>query len=223
MCGNQVNADTTSGSTIANTNITTMIIVIVLLVFPLYILILNSPLLYVKGYVNMHIPFFFLIILFVIWLGYETRKNTKNQVNDSKRFWERESDALMTPRKPVDDVNFIEIPEDVIPAVIEKPSTDAEREINELTGELKALQSKKIADLSEFTNTDLRLKYGVPNFTMLMDADTNFSRLVQFMPLLIGNLLEAGHRDEAGRLLEFCNSNGIKSGAISRLADECKD
>lgn len=168
----------------------------------------------------MHIPFFFLIILFVVWLGYEVKKNTGLHEKDSKKFWERESDALLTPRKPVDDVAFITIPDEVIPALVESPSTDYEREINELSSELRTLQSQKIADLSEYTNTDLRLKYGVPNFAMLMDADTNYGRLVQFMPGLLSALINSGRNEDAGRLIDFCKANNVTSSAIKRLADD---
>lgn len=168
----------------------------------------------------MHIPFFFLIILFIVWLGYEIKKNSRQHEKDSKSFWERESDSLLTPRKPIDDVKFITIPDEIIPAVIENPVNDPEREINELSDELRSLQSKKIADLTEYTNTDLRLKYGVPNFAMLMDADTTYARLVQLLPALIRNLRDADHRDEACELLRFCSDNDIKSSLISKLEDE---
>lgn len=167
----------------------------------------------------MHIPFFFLIILFVIWLGYETRKHSGQQAKESKNFWDRESDSLLTPRKPLDDVNFITIPDEIIPETIVSPSSDAEREINDLADELKTLQSKKIADLSAYTNTDLRLKYGVPNFAMLMDADTCFGRLVQIMPAIISNLLDAGRKDDAARVFDFCRTNGIDSNMLRKLAD----
>ena len=44
--------------------------------------------------------------------------------------------------------------------------------INELnTGLIEALKEKKILNLSGFTNTDLKLEYGVGNLTDLTDYD----------------------------------------------------
>ena len=89
--------------------------------------------------------------------------------------------------------------------------------INTLSSELRSLSKAKIADLSEYTNTDLRLKYGTPNFTMLSTADTNYTRLVQMMPALVSSLREVGMNAEADRLLDFCDENSITSGKIRNL------
>ena len=89
--------------------------------------------------------------------------------------------------------------------------------INTLSAELRTLSKAKIADLSEYTNTDLRLKYGTPNFTMLSTADTNYTRLVQMMPILVSSLREVGMNEEADRLLDFCDENSITSGKIRNL------
>lgn len=168
----------------------------------------------------MHIPFFFLIILFVLWLGYEVHKNNRAAKDSSKEFWARESEALMTPRKPIDDVKFIEIPDEIIPAKSVSPDNDTEREINELISELEALKKRQIADLSDYTNTDLRLKYGTVNFTRLSNADTAFARVVQIMPALISNLKTSGRTEEADVLLQFCERANISSNAINKLKNE---
>ncbi len=200
----------------------------------------------------MHLPYILIcVLIFTAWLGYEIRKSSRANAKDSEDFWSREHEALMTPRKSIDDVVFITIPKEIIPkkVVYNPPESnspgsndtsddgslsadeyDDEEEdeeentieaayerINTLSAELRTLSKARIADLSEYTNTDLRLKYGVPNFTLLSTADTNFTRLVQIMPILISSLREVGMYEEADRLLAFCDENSISSGKIKNL------
>ena len=203
----------------------------------------------------MHLPYILIcVLIFTAWLGYEIKKNSRANAKESADFWSREHEALMTPRKSIDDVVFITIPKEIIPKKVvynppesEAPGSDdasddpgavsangyydedededeeentietAYERINTLSAELRTLSKAKIADLSEYTNTDLRLKYGVPNFTLLSTADTNYTRLVQIMPILISSLREVGMYEEADRLLTFCDENSISSGKIKNL------
>lgn len=170
-------------------------------------------------------PILVLALIFVVWLGYEIKKSSGDSAADSKQFWARESEALMTPRKSIDDVHFITIPEEVIPnSEFDIPEdcddpTPYER-IKTLSKELLTMSQSKVADLSEYTNTDLRLKYGSPNFTLLSTADTNYSRLVQLMPILLSSLIETKRFDEAHKLLDFCEENGVSSLALTRIKND---
>ncbi|MCR5428929.1 MAG: hypothetical protein K6F16_08060 [Lachnospiraceae bacterium] len=198
----------------------------------------------------MHFPYILAcVLIFTAWLGYEIKKSSRADAKDSADFWAREHEALMTPRKSIDDVVFITIPKEIIPKKVvcnpperELPDDasddpappdpddydedDEEEEdtlatayerINTLSAELRSLSKVKIADLSEYTNTDLRLKYGTPNFTMLSTADTNYTRLVQLIPTLVSSLREAGMDEDAERILDFCDENSITSGKIRNL------
>ncbi len=170
-------------------------------------------------------PILVIALIFVVWLGYEIKKSSGDSAADSKQFWARESEALMTPRKSIDDVKFITIPEDIIPNIDFEIPADCEdptpyERIESLSKELLTMSKNKVADLSEYTNTDLRLKYGSPNFTLLSTADTNYSRLVQLMPLLLSSLIETGRADEARKLLDFCEENGVSSLALTRIKND---
>ncbi len=213
-----------------------------------------------------------LVLIFVAWLNYELRKASRQNDSGSAKFWARESEALLTPRKSIDDVKFIVIPKEIIPKKIkplpvtppespsdqesasespsavpadprdsltavpayeDDPDDDDEDEedtsdsyethverINTLSAELKVLSKKQIADLSEYTNTDLRIKYGSPNFNQLFEADNNFTRLVQIMPILINSLIKIGKVEEAAGLLDFCDENAIVTGELKKLRSE---
>ena len=165
----------------------------------------------------MRIPIFFLIIVFVIWLGYEVKKNTGQHIKESRAFWDREKESFLTPRKSTEDIHYIELTEDIIPPEILDAEAESAVRANELSAELRTFIGKKIADLSEYTNTDLRIKYGAPNFNELWDADNNFARLVQIMPKLIEALLDSGMTSEASELMAFCDASGISSTELTRL------
>lgn len=171
------------------------------------------------------IPLFFLIILFVVWLGYEIKKTSRATKKDSEAFWKKEHDAFLTPRKPIDDINFITIPDEVIPAALTRvpdgyEDEDGEElmaELNAMIGEFRKLAGSQMADLSAYTNTELRLRYGAPNFTELSNADTAYTRLVQLIPSMVKTLRELGLNEEASKLIEFCGQNGISSARIRAL------
>ena len=167
-------------------------------------------------------PILFIVLIFVIWLSYEIKKSSKGSKDSSKQFWERESEALLTPRKSLDDINFITIPENILPPVDFEIPADCEdttpyERVKTLGTELATLSKAQIADLSEYSNTELRLKYGSPNFTRLSNADTNYTRLVQIMPVLISSLRKTGANEEADKLIDFCKNNSITSNAIRSL------
>lgn len=173
------------------------------------------------------IPLFFLIILFVVWLGYEIKKGNRDSKKASEDFWKKEHEAFLTPRKSIDDIRFIVIPDEIIPSALEClpegfDNTDNEGEdnlceLNAMIDELRKLSASKIADLSAYTNTELRLRYGAPNFTELSNADTAFTRLLRLIPKLVECLREFGLDDDAKKLLDFCDQNGITSKKIRAL------
>ena len=76
--------------------------------------------------------------------------------------------------------------------------------INELnTGLIEALKEKKILNLSGFTNTDLKLEYGVGNLTELTDYDNNYVTLSRSLARIAELLTEQGLKKEAAAFLEF--------------------
>ncbi len=157
--------------------------------------------------------YFCLVMLFVIWFTYERKKNDTDY-SKSKAFWERERSATYVPKQSTDDIRFIEFTEDLIPTASDGDSDDLKAVIEDL----HRLVGVKICDLSEFSNTDLKLKYGTANFTDLSVADNNYIRLVQWSGKLLTCLDEAGRLEEAGPVIDFLNKNGVSSGIISKYS-----
>ena len=68
---------------------------------------------------------------------------------------------------------------------------------------IEALKEKKILNLSGFTNTDLKLEYGVGNLTELTDYDNNYVTLSRSLARIAELLTEQGLKKEAAAFLEF--------------------
>ena len=154
---------------------------------------------------------FCLVILFLIWFTYERKKNDTDY-SKSKAFWDREQKASYVPRASMDDIEFITIPEDAIPA--SRP--EFSEELRDAINELRSLSSQQICDLSEYSNTDLKLKYGTGNFMDLSKADNNYTRLVQWSGKLLTRLDEEGYLNEAASYMEFLRQNNITSRLLEK-------
>jgi len=153
----------------------------------------------------MRIPYFGLIMIFVIWLTYEIKKHTKEAKKTEADFWERERKSGFIPRKSTADITYITIDESFLP--INRGNSDSE--LNILCSRILQFTDKKIADLSGLTNTELKEKYGTGNFTSLSEADSNFTAIVPLLGHLCELLYEEGRLAEAETAANFCVQNGI--------------
>lgn len=158
--------------------------------------------------------FFCLVILFLVWFTYERKKNDTD-FSKSKAFWERERKATFVPRQSMDDIKFIEFTEDLIP----EARPDSSEELKAVIEDLHRLPGAKICDLSEFSNTDLRLKYGTGNFNDLSIADNNYTRLIQWSGKLLKYLDEEGHPEDGRALIDFLRKNNITSQLIAKYTN----
>lgn len=146
-----------------------------------------------------------------------SKKNSKKAEED---FWNREREANSVRKKPLDDLNYIQIPYEKLPFHI---LTD-NQQIQDCVEQVNSLRDLKVVNLSEFTNTDLKLKYGTANITVLSEYDQNFTLLVRTLYKWGSLLYEAGYKEEALLPLEFAISIGTDvSGNYKLLASIYKE
>lgn len=146
----------------------------------------------------MKFPIFASVIVFVIWLAYEIRKAKRKNDKVVKEFWEREDEANATRRKSLADLVMISIPLDKL-SLPSDSSDSLKEDFNTLT----RLSECKITNLTGYTNTDLKLKYGAPNFPLLSEWDENFTTMVQTLQKMAVELFKAGNLDLAETYLSF--------------------
>ena len=72
-----------------------------------------------------------------------------------RAFWDREQRANFTRKKPLDNLNYITIPDNIL----HMAPASMTAEIQNCLKDLGDLSSGKIVNLTGFTNTDLKLEY----------------------------------------------------------------
>ena len=115
---------------------------------------------------------YFIIILIVIQLY--LKKSTRSGSERSKKYWEREQKANSTRKQDISTLNYIKW-DDSLPAIdnsltladILNNSPEALKAYNNI----QTLKTEPMLNLSEYSNTDLKLKYGVANLDTLTQYD----------------------------------------------------
>lgn len=126
-------------------------------------------------------------LIFVAWLYYEQRKRQKMMQKASDDFWAREEEANSTRLKDISHLPLIQIDPAELPA---PDTTDAS--VLLYVGKLREAIQNPMIDLSEYSNTDLKLAYGVGNFKTLSDYDENFSNFLLILTNLARTCAQAG-------------------------------
>lgn len=153
------------------------------------------------GEIVMRFPTFFAIfVTFLVWLSIELRKTNKK--DDS--FWQREAEANNVRKQTLDNLDYITIPIDSLPFFY-----GIDKNLEELQNTITSLSSCTIVNLSNYTNTELKLMYGPGNLTDLTEYDQNFTLLVRTLHKWGEQLSTLGYEKEAIQVLEYAVS--IKS------------
>ncbi|MGN1205747.1 MAG: hypothetical protein ACI4SQ_02030 [Eubacterium sp.] len=171
---------------------------------------------------------FVCFLIFIAWMHYKKHNATKQQEKESNLFWEREEEANHTRNKDISQLPLFTPDSSRIPWEGAKNDTilyylDALRQCIELP----------MMDLSDYTNTDLKLAYGIGNFQTLSTYDETYQHFLQTLTALGKAYLEVGdlaHAADACRLcLDYDPKNRIayitlaetykKDGQYSLLSD----
>ena len=151
----------------------------------------------------MKFPLLASLLVFVVWIAYEIHKARKKDDKFMADFWEREREADSTRRKSLADLNYITI----LLSELALPE-DSDEDLKESFSLLENLAESKIVKLSEYTNTELKLKYGAPNLPLLTEWDTNYSTMVQTLQKIAVSLFKSGNLDLAEKYLNFAVESG---------------
>jgi len=150
----------------------------------------------------MKIPFLATLFLFLLVLGRALKKNTKTMNEQEQSFWQRESAANSVRKKPMDDLEYIFLPLEQLPAEVHRDDSVVQECLDTLT----ILKDSKIVNLTGITNTDLKLAYGTANITVLTEYDQNYTSLITTLQKWAGRLYELGDMDNAKTILEYAVS-----------------
>lgn len=138
-----------------------------------------------------------IVIIFVLWLNYEIRKTNGLSKKSSDEFWKKESKANMTPKSDISNLDYIEIPYEKLPLQDTPDDT-----INSYRDTILSQSGKKILNLSGFSNTELKLKYGAANINLLTEYDNNYMVLISVLHKWGERLKNLGYHKEAQAVFE---------------------
>ena len=162
-------------------------------------------------------PFFASVVVFCIWLAYEIRKSNKKGEKATKAFWEREAEANNTRKKPLDDLHYIVIPDEIFKPFLNdkdefiETDENTEKVLFDAVTAFKHLKTSKIVNFSNISNTDLKLTHGAANLPELTLYDQNFLLLIRTLHSMGEYFNSKGDKETAKNMLEFAVSSGSDS------------
>ncbi len=141
---------------------------------------------------------FSVLIIFALWIFYEIRKSSRIERIRAEKFWEREQAANLSRKTDISGLDYITIPLERLPMDDTDDST-----INSYRDTIHKLADQKIVNLTSFTNTDLKMKYGASNLAVLTEYDNNYLILVSTLNKWGERLYHNGCIDSALAVFEF--------------------
>jgi len=138
-----------------------------------------------------------LLLIFVVWLNYEIGKTNRLSRKKKDEFLKKETLANQTRRGDISSLNYISIPFDRLPL-----DDNPDQTINSYRDIILSHSHKKILNLSGYSNTDLKLKYGVSNINALIEYDNNYTVLVSVLHKWAELLYKKGYHQDALNVLE---------------------
>lgn len=153
-------------------------------------------------------PIFGIFVIFVLWQAYERKKADKLSAKASEDFWQRESDANNVRRKPLDNEDYITIPDEILvetllPDYQNLSDEESVKELSSINDTLASLKDKRILNLTGLTSTDIKEAYGVANLNTVSEYDDNYTLLVKTIARYGELLVSLNCQNQATVVLEF--------------------
>ena len=139
-----------------------------------------------------------LVLIFILWLNYEIKKNNKASKSSLDHFWQKEKDANLTRRQDISALKYLSVSLETLPMGDHEDDT-----LNSYRDMIRNYANRKMINLSGLTNTDLKLMYGVANFHLLSEYDNNYTAFISMLQKWAKRLYDRGYEKEAQAVLEF--------------------
>ncbi len=163
----------------------------------------------------MPIPFILIFAIVCLILMHNLQRNRKIAEKRSAQFWANEAAANETRRQDISQLDYIYIPLELLPF-----GTDSSESSRHCENIIHDLDTKRILNLNAYTNTDLKLQYGIANLAFLSECDEHFLLLIRTLYQWACILLEDGYTKEAIQVAEYSIRIGSDiSGCYYMLAD----
>ncbi|MBR1567655.1 MAG: hypothetical protein IJ648_01715 [Lachnospiraceae bacterium] len=163
----------------------------------------------------MRYPFIIIFALLCLVLMHRLRYVKKKEQEGSDKFWDREAKADKVRKQDISDLDYIYIPIELLPF-----GADSSADVAELEDTVRRLDSTKILNLNQYTNTDLKLQYGAANLPFLSECDDRYTTLIRALYQWACLLMEHGYIEEAVTVAKYSIDTGADlSGIYYMLTD----
>lgn len=151
----------------------------------------------------MSLPIFLIcFIVFAIWLRVKMKRGNSGK-EDLDAFLERENQANFARKQDISHLDYLSVNPDDLPFV----DSDDPKEIS-LQNEVKKSGERKMIDLSAYTNTDLKEKYGPANLEELSDCDQSYLLFTRNLSLWGTYVYEKEDYTRAKIIMEYAKNIG---------------
>lgn len=138
------------------------------------------------------------ILLLGFVINRAIRLTNKHENDIMQEFLDREDEANNTPLKSTEDLHFITIGDSLpIDIPLQNPAASS------IQKTLSSLKQREILNLTDFSNTDIKIAYGTANMERLGSADANYLVMQRSLKTLSALYEKEGYITEAIALREF--------------------
>ncbi len=142
--------------------------------------------------------FLICFIVFIIWLRVKLKQNNSSIEEANAAFWEREERANYARKKDISVLDYLTVPENALP--FGEPLDERDRD---LQADVKDRMARKMIDLSDYTNTELKEQYGVVNLEELSNCDQNYMYFIRTLSIWGKHLYDLGEYSRSRQIMEY--------------------
>lgn len=158
----------------------------------------------------MQLPIFLIIFIIILLILANVRHKEQNsQKKIYENFLAKEQAANSTRKKDISNLDYIPFSAECLPI-----GTFSDDILNSCETALLNLSGQKILNLTDKSNTDLKLLYGPANLTALTEYDENYHQLADTLLKYAIREQELERIDESITILEYAMSLHIDSSQI---------
>ena len=174
----------------------------------------------------MNFPFLTSMLIFILLLHYNINKGKNTQAKKEADFWAKEFSANHVRKKSLDDLEYIVFtadsfyPVNLLDASLCTSFLSQNEEIKEILSRFLFLEEQKIVNLSCYTNTDLKYKYGVANLNLLTEYDSNYNELITLLHKYGSCYYTNGFEEQAVHIFEYAISIGTDISSTYEMCGE---
>jgi len=149
--------------------------------------------------------FFIIFIILIVLFQHHLRKNMRLENQAREQFWAKEQKSLIVRRKDFSSTDYILIPKNTLD-LSQPPNLDLGEKLyfKQLLKQINALEEQDMMNFSNLTNSEIRLKFGTANQTVISNNELNYNNYLKALAIIAKFFIEYTQDEKAIDILERC-------------------